>query len=97
MSVTDMLYKIGLENAAHKQIRFFSSGMKQRIKLAQAFFSETEILLLDEPCSNLDETGIQLYLQLLETYTQNRITIICSNDKTEYQTCRQILSMESYK
>ncbi|MEJ7672032.1 MAG: ATP-binding cassette domain-containing protein [Chitinophagaceae bacterium] len=46
---------INLDDALHKQIRYFSSGMKQRVKLAQAIFSNVSIVLLDEPCTNLDD------------------------------------------
>ncbi|MEY3432436.1 MAG: hypothetical protein RL131_372 [Bacteroidota bacterium] len=79
-----VLDKIGLSKAAHKQIRYFSSGMKQRLKLAQAFFSTTPLLLLDEPCTNLDQAGIDLYLWLLQNLSTDRIIIISSNDPIEY-------------
>lgn len=88
---------IGLEQAAHKQIRYYSSGMKQRIKLAQAFFATTQILLLDEPCTNLDDAGIELYNHLIKTYTTNKIVIVCSNDKEEYSFCQQEMLMQHYK
>ena len=79
--------EIGLVKARNKQIRYFSSGMKQRIKLAQAFFSDTAVLLLDEPCTNLDQTGIDLYKHLIETLCQDRLVMISSNDPTEYASC----------
>jgi ABC-type multidrug transport system ATPase subunit len=91
--VEDVLDKIGLTNHAHKQIRYFSSGMKQRIKLAQAFYSESSILLLDEPCTNLDEQGIALYNTLLANETKDRLVIISSNDKTEFETCSQVIQL----
>ena len=47
---------LGLEKAANKQIRYYSSGMKQRVKLAQCIFSDTPVVLLDEPCTNLDDS-----------------------------------------
>jgi ABC-type multidrug transport system ATPase subunit len=59
--VPDIIASVGLSAAAAKQIRYFSSGMKQRVKLAQAFFSDTSCLLLDEPCTNLDVEGIAMY------------------------------------
>ena len=93
----DILEKVGLIQAKDKQIRYFSSGMKQRLKLALAFFSDTPVLLLDEPTSNLDEQGITLYLELIEKQTEGRTVIICSNDKTEYHFCEHILSIEDYK
>jgi ABC-type multidrug transport system ATPase subunit len=94
-SCEDVLQKVQLYKAKDKQIRFFSSGMKQRLKLAQAFFSDTTVLLLDEPCSNLDKQGIDLYQQLIKDYTSNRIVIICSNDEQEYSFCSKILNLNN--
>lgn len=88
---------IGLQNAAHKQIRYYSSGMKQRVKLAQAFFSNTSLLLLDEPCSNLDATGIALYHSLIEKYGGNRLIIVSSNDEVEYNFTSERISIMDYK
>lgn len=96
-SSEDILQNIGLTNAAHKQIRYYSSGMKQRMKLALAFFSNVPILLLDEPCTNLDSSGIELYHQLIHKYSANRIIIVSSNDKHEYNFCTDIISIEKYK
>lgn len=92
-----ILKKVGLEKAANKQIKLYSSGMKQRLKLALAFFSKTELLLLDEPCSNLDAAGVEIYHSLLLDFTQSRTTIICSNDPTEYPNCNDHLSIMDYK
>lgn len=86
-SFEEILESVQLLKAKDKQIRFFSSGMKQRLKLAQAFFSDTNILLLDEPCSNLDQEGILLYHNLIREYTKNRLLIICSNEEQEYSFC----------
>jgi ABC-type multidrug transport system ATPase subunit len=86
-----------LEKAAHKQIRYFSSGMKQRVKLAQAIFSNTPIVLLDEPLTNLDEEGVALYHNLVENYCQNRLLIVSSNDKKEYSFCDEIIDIRKYK
>ena len=61
VTTTEIISTIELEKAAHKQIRYFSSGMKQRVKLAQAIFSDVPVVLLDEPTTNLDEEGILLY------------------------------------
>ena len=88
-----ILEEIGLTTSKDKQIRYFSSGMKQRIKLAQAFFSDTSVLLLDEPCTNLDEKGIALYTHLISTHCRNRLVIISSNDKSEYASCSKEIRM----
>ena len=88
---------INLEDAAQKQIRNFSSGMKQRVKLAQAIFSDTDAVLLDEPCTNLDEDGIKLYRNLINNYCTNRLLIISSNDNQEYNFCNEVIEMNNYK
>lgn len=93
----DIIREVGLEAAAGKQIRYFSSGMKQRVKLAQAIFSGTAIVLLDEPCSNLDLTGIDLYHSLIQRYCGERLVIVCSNDKVEYSFCNTVISILDYK
>ena len=97
LSVTDIINTIGLAEHADMYIGDFSSGMKQRVKLAQAIFSDTEILLLDEPCSNLDQKGVEQYNNWIETYTNNRLTIVASNDVREYYFCREQLKVEEYK
>jgi ABC-type multidrug transport system ATPase subunit len=84
---------VGLEKALHKQIRFFSSGMKQRVKLAQAIFSDTPVLLLDEPCTNLDEEGMSLYHQLINEYCNGRLVIVSSNDEQEYGFCGKTINI----
>jgi ABC-type multidrug transport system ATPase subunit len=97
VTVTGIISEIGLEAAAHKQMRYYSSGMKQRVKLAQAIFSDTPVLLLDEPCSNLDTAGIQLYLDLINKYAKERLVIVSSNDPAEYPFCTKVISIMDYK
>lgn len=88
---------LGLEKAANKQIRYYSSGMKQRVKLAQCIFSDVPVILLDEPCTNLDTEGITLYHQLINNFCLNRLVIVSSNDKTEYEFCKQVIHLGDYK
>ncbi len=88
---------VGLETAADKQIRFFSSGMKQRVKLAQALFSEAALLLLDEPCTNLDAEGIKLYQRLIAEYGSDRLIIVSSNDENEYSFCKEKIDLRDFK
>lgn len=88
---------VGLEKAAHKQIRYYSSGMKQRVKLAQAIFSDVSLILLDEPCTNLDKEGIALYQQMITDHCSNRTVIVSSNDIAEYGFCKEVIRMNDYK
>jgi len=96
-SITDIIEEVGLKEAINKQIRYYSSGMKQRVKLAQAIFSDVSILLLDEPCSNLDLKGIDLYHSLIEKYCKERVVIVCSNDEVEYSFANQRINVLDYK
>jgi ABC-type multidrug transport system ATPase subunit len=95
--IEEMLQTVGLQNAINKQIRYYSSGMKQRLKLAQAFFSNTPILLLDEPTTNLDADGIALYHHLINNYTKDKLVIVSSNDKQEYDFCEEVIGIGGYK
>ncbi len=88
---------LGLENAVNKQIRNYSSGMRQRVKLAQAIFSDVPVILLDEPCTNLDAAGIQLYHDLINEYCKNRMVVVSSNDEVEYKFCKEKLNIFDYK
>ena len=97
VSIAQIIAETGLEKAAHKQIRYYSSGMKQRVKLAQAFFSDTELVLLDEPITNLDLDGISLYRQLVKKCSGNRILIVSSNDQQEYDFCKKSVDIMAYK
>lgn len=97
LSIEEMLTIVGLENAVNKQLRYFSSGMKQRLKLAQAFFSNTPVLLLDEPTTNLDTEGIILYQSLVSNYTKDKLVIVSSNVKEEYDFCEEVILISDYK
>ncbi len=97
IGVEDMIEQIGLTGKEGELIENFSSGMKQRVSLAQAFFSDTPILLLDEPCSNLDDNGFKLYQTLLHQYGNHRIVLLASNDKREYADFSCRIELQQYK
>lgn len=94
IEIEQILYDVELDNTRNKKISQFSNGMKQRIKLAQAFFTNSQILLLDEPCTNLDKQGIFLYENLIQNYTNQRLLIIASNDPKETNYCTQTLTLQ---
>jgi ABC-type multidrug transport system ATPase subunit len=88
---------LNLDGSKNKLIKYFSSGMKQRLKLALAFCSDTPMLMLDEPTSNLDKQGVDWYLGLVQQFALNRLTIICSNQEHEYSFCKHQLAITDYK
>ena len=97
LSTQEILAILGLEKHQSKSISQFSSGMKQRVKLALAIFSEVPLLFLDEPTTNLDKQGVSWYLELLQQYAQDRILVICSNEPREYDFCEKKISLEDFK
>ena len=96
-SNAEILEILGLEKHKSKTLSQFSSGMKQRVKLALAIFSEVPFLLLDEPTTNLDKQGVTWYLDLIQQFSQDRIVMICSNDPREYDFCEKKIAMEDFK
>jgi len=88
---------LGLEKSVNKQIKYFSSGMKQRTKLALACCSDSPILFLDEPTSNLDVQGINWYRELIENFTKDKLTIIGSNQIQEYEFCDKQIQIADFK
>ncbi|MCX6286316.1 MAG: ABC transporter ATP-binding protein [Bacteroidetes bacterium] len=81
-----------------KTIRQYSSGMKQRLKLALAIFSDVPLLLLDEPVMNLDKAGMEWYLRLVREYAGKRTLVICSNQQAQESAfAGKILQIEDFK
>ena len=96
INVEDAMAIIGISKARYKQIKNFSSGMKQRMKLGLAFFSDVDLLLLDEPTSNLDKQGISVYNRLMEDWRRNRTLIIGSNQEDEYWMANKKLDVTQF-
>lgn len=98
LTIQSIIENLYLVAAKDKQLKYFSSGMKQRVKLGLALLSDTPYVLLDEPTSNLDAQAIEWYKNLVEENKEGRIIIVCSNDqKDEFSFCTQQLSVMDYK
>jgi len=89
---------LGFKESPNKQIRQYSSGMKQRIKLVLAILSDVPLLLLDEPTMHLDQTGTDWYLSMMNDFTKNRTLLICSNHRqTEIPSSDAALPIGDYQ
>lgn len=97
VSKSSLIELLELKKSQNKAIKYFSSGMKQRTKLALAICSDSPILLLDEPASNLDSHAISWYHNLIKEFTADRLVIVCSNQEYEYDFCTYQLQMADYK
>jgi ABC-type multidrug transport system ATPase subunit len=97
LSLDEILDLTELRYAADRRIRYFSSGMRQRIKLILAILSDTPLLLLDEPLSNLDQKAAEWYRDLIHHYGDGRTIIVSSNhQESEYFFCKRKLNIEDY-
>jgi ABC-type multidrug transport system ATPase subunit len=97
LGITDIIGLTGLTKDQDKCLSEYSSGMKQRVKLVQAICSDTPVLLLDEPCTNLDDAGVAQYMDWIERMGKDRMIIVASNDPREYGFCSQYIQVENYK
>jgi ABC-type multidrug transport system ATPase subunit len=93
ISKDEFYERLLLVHSIHKEIRFFSSGMKQRVKLGLAMYTDSPILFLDEPTSNLDSQGTEWYLNEIQNNLSDRIVIICSNQTYEYSFCNEVINL----
>ncbi len=92
LTTKEIVSLIQLEKAENKQLKYYSSGMKQRVRLALAILANTPLLLLDEPASNLDKKAIDWYQLLVAKFSKDRLIIVCSNQQDyEYSFCNKQL------
>lgn len=98
INTSDFIDLIYLKGEEDKLIKHFSSGMKQRLKLGLAILSEGDLLLLDEPISNLDKQASAWYRELLHDYGKGKTVIISTNDP-DNESIRQdqLIKIEDYK
>ncbi len=93
----DIVELTGLARSKDKFIRAFSSGMKQRVKLALAICADTSLLLLDEPGTNLDRAGVAWYLDLAHRFMDDRTIVVASNVTEDFSFCKQQVNILDYK
>jgi ABC-type multidrug transport system ATPase subunit len=98
LSSSEVIEILQLKHASEKYLKNFSSGMKQRVKLGLAILADCPVLLLDEPCTNLDAASISWYLDTVKQFALHKTILVCSNAvKEEYAFCDQQLEIENYK
>lgn len=92
--LVDIMY---LHKARHQAVRTFSSGMKQRLKLGLALYAAAPLLLLDEPTTNLDTTGVAWYLEHVQATRQGRTLLLSSNVPAEYGFCDEQIVVTDFQ
>jgi ABC-type multidrug transport system ATPase subunit len=96
-SIADLMDKMELSHAKAKVISQFSSGMRQRVKLALAFYSDTQLIFLDEPTTNLDKKATDWYLTNLQALPTDNLVFIASNQEHEYPATAKKIDILSFK
>ena len=93
----EVLYYVGLGEARYRNIETYSTGMKQRIKLAQALVHDPDLLFLDEPTNGMDPKGRDEMLELIRDLGHNKnVNLILSSHllpDVEY-TCDHVIVMD---
>jgi len=98
LGVNELIEATGLSKSRNKPIKYFSSGMKQRVRLALAILTNSDVVLLDEPAANLDRKAIEWFRGLVNENRNNRIIVVCSNSQIdEHDFCTQSIVIDDYK
>lgn len=92
-SVRDFIEILGYPFRKDVPIKNYSSGMKQRLQLGLCICSQSELILLDEPGSNLDASGATWLRYTLEKYLDNRTLVIASNMEQDFALCKDRLDL----
>jgi ABC-type multidrug transport system ATPase subunit len=96
LSVKELPEFLELAHAKDKLIGNYSSGMRQRVKLGLAMFTEANFVFLDEPFTNLDEKAIKWYQNQVNLITDS-IVFIASNDPKEYENSHETINITDFK
>jgi ABC-type multidrug transport system ATPase subunit len=89
---------LALENIRSKPLKNYSSGMRQRVKLALAILSDTPLLFLDEPLTNLDASSTGWYRNLVVQHLGNRLVFVASNmQEDEFFFCQRMIRIDTLK
>ncbi len=97
MSIKEAIDRMSLTSSASKQIGNFSSGMRQRVRLGLALFTDADLVFLDEPGTNLDKTSFKWYESELAKLPSHCVTFIASNDPAEYTSAHHTLNILDFK
>lgn len=91
------LKKFLLDTRKNDLVKTYSSGMKQRLKFIFALMHSPDVLIFDEPTSNLDEEGKKVVYDIIRAEAKLCIVIIASNESKDLEFCDEVLLLEKYK
>src|SRR3989304_296238 len=95
--VDNLLNKFLLFNRKDDLVKTYSSGMKQRLKFIFALMHSPQLIILDEPTSNLDDEGKEVVYELVKEEGSRNVVIVASNEKTDLNLCTNKIDLNDYK
>lgn len=95
--ITYWLNKFNLYDRRNDLLKEFSSGMKQRMKIIFALLHDPQIIIFDEPTSNLDNEGKDKVYEIINDQGKEKVVIVASNENNDLELCSKILKVEEFK
>ena len=95
--IIDLLDRLKILHRKDDLVKTYSSGMKQRLKFVFALMHSPELIIFDEPTSNLDDEGKETVYSIVKNESKNSVVVLASNEKTDLSYCTEILYLEKYK
>lgn len=92
--ITELLKEFNIYDHRRKEVRFYSSGMKQRLKYCAALLHEPVLLYLDEPTANLDEAGIAIVRQVMTRQKEHGILVFATNEPADVTFADAVLNLD---
>jgi len=92
-----LLSELNLFDRRNDLVRDYSSGMKQRLKFIFALLHEPQLIILDEPTSNLDNSGKEVVYKIIKEESKKNLIVIASNEDSDLQLCTEVIELEKFK
>ncbi|MHB8905115.1 MAG: ABC transporter ATP-binding protein [Melioribacteraceae bacterium] len=92
-----LLRELNLFDRRNDLVRGYSSGMKQRLKFIFALLHEPQLIILDEPTSNLDNSGKEIVYKIIKEESKKNLIVIASNEDSDLQLCTKVIELEKFK
>lgn len=92
-----LFHEFRLYDRMADEVKGYSSGMKQRLKYIFALMHSPSLIILDEPTSNLDNSGKEAVYKLIAEESAGSIVIVASNEDADLALCSDTIQLEKYK
>lgn len=98
VDVLELIQNVQMKEYKDRAFGSLSTGQQQRVKIASLLATDSDILFLDEPGSNLDEEGYKMMFELISTQKElGKLVIIASNEQKEIDFCDQVIHLNKLK